>query len=167
MINKACVNCKKPMNGGVYRKSNQCPHCFGLQNKTRSADNKRDIPLEQALKVQSVRKPVVVEKPSSAAKPDASIARKTAKTTKAPTQSGEIARPKTGGITKPRTSETIKPRTSDVAKSQTSEAIKPKTDGIVKPQTSEIAKTKASSTATSQTSQPQKRRISQYRQLNR
>lgn len=40
MISKACVKCNKPMNGGVYRKPNQCPHCFELQDETRTADNK-------------------------------------------------------------------------------------------------------------------------------
>ncbi|MFL0810360.1 MAG: heavy metal-binding domain-containing protein [Agarilytica sp.] len=40
MISKACVKCHEPMNGGVYRKPNQCPHCFGLQDESRTAFNK-------------------------------------------------------------------------------------------------------------------------------
>ncbi len=34
MINKSCVSCSKPMNGGVYRKPNQCPHCLSLQDES-------------------------------------------------------------------------------------------------------------------------------------
>ena len=32
MYNSPCISCKKPMNGGVYRKSNECPHCSMLQD---------------------------------------------------------------------------------------------------------------------------------------
>lgn len=40
MINSVCVSCHQPMNGGVYRKPNQCPHCSTLQDDKRTAANK-------------------------------------------------------------------------------------------------------------------------------
>ncbi len=40
MINKSCVSCNKPMNGGVYRKPNQCPHCLSLQDESLTVDCK-------------------------------------------------------------------------------------------------------------------------------
>ncbi|MFL0801480.1 MAG: YbjQ family protein [Agarilytica sp.] len=40
MINKPCVSCNKPMNGGVYRKPNQCPHCLSLQDESLTVDRK-------------------------------------------------------------------------------------------------------------------------------
>ncbi len=40
MINKSCVSCSKPMNGGVYRKPNQCPHCLSLQDESLTVDCK-------------------------------------------------------------------------------------------------------------------------------
>lgn len=40
IYNTPCVSCQLPMNGGVYRKPNQCPHCLTLQNPHKSADNK-------------------------------------------------------------------------------------------------------------------------------
>ncbi len=40
MINKNCKKCHKPMNGGVYRKPNQCPSCGQLQNENLDARNR-------------------------------------------------------------------------------------------------------------------------------
>ncbi len=40
MINKTCKACSQPMNGGVYRKPNVCPHCLTLQDESRAPDNK-------------------------------------------------------------------------------------------------------------------------------
>ncbi len=48
--NKNCVSCQQPMNGGVYRKPNQCPHCLTLQDHAKSADNK---PLSAVAKIAS------------------------------------------------------------------------------------------------------------------
>ncbi len=44
MINNVCVSCHQPMNGGVYRKPNQCPHCLTLQDDKRTAANKLILP---------------------------------------------------------------------------------------------------------------------------
>lgn len=40
MNNDPCVKCKKPLNGGVYRKPNLCPHCFSIQDETLTAKGK-------------------------------------------------------------------------------------------------------------------------------
>lgn len=40
MINKTCKSCSQPMNGGVYRKPNLCPHCHTIQDENRAPDNK-------------------------------------------------------------------------------------------------------------------------------
>lgn len=54
MINSACISCQQPMNGGVYRKPNQCPHCLTLQDENRTAANKLMQPvLEQVASVEA------------------------------------------------------------------------------------------------------------------
>lgn len=32
MINKSCIKCHLPLNGGVFRRKNLCPHCMSAQN---------------------------------------------------------------------------------------------------------------------------------------
>ncbi|WP_096085051.1 heavy metal-binding domain-containing protein [Agaribacterium haliotis] len=40
MLNKTCVSCHKPMNGGVYRKPNMCPWCGELQDPSLTSSGK-------------------------------------------------------------------------------------------------------------------------------
>ncbi len=94
MINKPCVKCKKPMNGGVYRKPNQCPHCFALQDTTRSADNKRKVTLEEALKAKgfSRRPPVAGTKTAATKKASVKPIATATKTVKARPKTAETAK---------------------------------------------------------------------------
>lgn len=59
MINSCCVDCKKPLNGGIFRKPNQCPHCLSLQDKSLSADSKSRLhSSEMALTKQPKNRPI-------------------------------------------------------------------------------------------------------------
>ena len=39
MLNKSCIHCKQPMNGGVFRKPNQCPHCMSWQDQAKASSS--------------------------------------------------------------------------------------------------------------------------------
>ncbi|WP_370979375.1 heavy metal-binding domain-containing protein [Agaribacterium sp. ZY112] len=41
MLNKPCLSCQKPLNGGVYRKPNMCPWCGELQDGSQSAAQRK------------------------------------------------------------------------------------------------------------------------------
>lgn len=48
MKNKPCVSCTKPLNGGVYKRPNECPHCSALQNSVCKPAEKT-LSLEEAI----------------------------------------------------------------------------------------------------------------------
>ena len=48
MKNKPCVSCTKPLNGGVYKRPNECPHCSALQNSVCKPAEK-PLSLEEAI----------------------------------------------------------------------------------------------------------------------
>lgn len=49
MFNKPCIKCDQPMNGGVYRKPNLCPHCFSIQDTSLTLRNKPLIMVNEAV----------------------------------------------------------------------------------------------------------------------
>jgi len=50
MKNISCNHCHLPMNGGVYRKANLCPHCYGVQDHTKTANNKPISPVAEKIR---------------------------------------------------------------------------------------------------------------------
>lgn len=53
MLSSPCVHCNKPMNGGVFRRPNECPHCRKLQDARFASDGKTLVVAEPPTNIDS------------------------------------------------------------------------------------------------------------------
>lgn len=62
MAGKLCLSCKKPMNGGVYRRPDLCPHCSASQASVAKQLASQDLKVKKQPKPEAVELAAVEEK---------------------------------------------------------------------------------------------------------